>query len=481
LVPLALGTIVLGGCSADNSCVLTATCPGNPSDFKKGDSGADGTLSEAGSGGGPGADGDTTSDAPSTLDFDAGDDADAVAAPEAGTNNDADAATRNPDVVDALDGRDASTTDSSLVDAGQPPAEGGKNPCVPNPCQYGGTCKVSGADYSCTCKFGYGGTNCEQHLFEVLGVLTGDTICQTRGISADGKVVVGLSTSNISPNSRAFRWTEFGKMQALSLPPKAQAFGASSNGSVIVGEAEPGAFRWAGTGDVTNLGTLAGDTFSWAYGTNYDGTVVVGESTKVSRSRAYRWSAGSGMTELFGAPGFTFDVVAQGTNQDGTVVIGNSRNNLSQSRATRWAAPDYTPEALELPAGETWTVAWALSADGTLVAGKSDTKACRWSASGAPTTLGMLPGATSAEAMAISGDGKVAVGATLVSGVSVATIWDSSDVPHAIPDTLQKAGVPLDGWDLNAALGVSADGKVVVGQGFLNSSEGQLGWIAWLP
>ncbi|KFM70624.1 Protocadherin Fat 1, partial [Stegodyphus mimosarum] len=37
-----------------------------------------------------------------------------------------------------------------------------KDPCIPNPCQNGGNCKVEYVDYTCTCKFPYSGRNCEK-------------------------------------------------------------------------------------------------------------------------------------------------------------------------------------------------------------------------------------------------------------------------------------------------------------------------------
>src|SRR5205823_5275489 len=69
----------------------------------------------------------------------------------------------------------------------------------------------------------------------------------------------------------------------------------------------------------TGIGFLGAARYSIAYGTNADGTVVVGLS-----DGAFRWTRAGGMQNLGG-------LVARAVNSDGTVVVGESGNH-----AFRW-------------------------------------------------------------------------------------------------------------------------------------------------
>lgn len=100
----------------------------------------------------------------------------------------------------------------------------------------------------------------------------------------DCSVVVGFSDVTAQGAiQHAFRWTSSG-MVDLGVPsgagPNSRAFGVSSNGTVIVGDADflagaftrKGAFRWTG-GSFTDL--IPGATPSLATTVTGDGTVVV--------------------------------------------------------------------------------------------------------------------------------------------------------------------------------------------------------------
>ena len=75
----------------------------------------------------------------------------------------------------------------------------------------------------------------------------------------------------------------------------------------------------------------------------------------------------------------------------------------------------------------------------------------------------------------MSADGSVVVGS---SGFK-AFIWDAANGMRSLEQVLLDQGIDLTGWDLNAALAVSADGQTVVGRGI--GPAGEEGWIATIP
>jgi probable HAF family extracellular repeat protein len=124
-------------------------------------------------------------------------------------------------------------------------------------------------------------------------------------------VVTGYSYLT-SGYSRAFRWTQSGGMVNLGVPSgggwvSSAAYGVSGNGLVVVGVANKTqansdrAFRWSG-GVMTSLGTLKQGSYSEAWATNTNGSVVVGTSDSNSGDRAFRWT-GNKMTDLGTLPG----------------------------------------------------------------------------------------------------------------------------------------------------------------------------------
>ncbi|MCP9450143.1 MAG: VPLPA-CTERM sorting domain-containing protein, partial [Nitrospira sp.] len=94
--------------------------------------------------------------------------------------------------------------------------------------------------------------------FIPLGVLPGDSSSWADGVSADGSVVVGVSS--FSTGWQAFRWTQGGGM--------------------------------------TGLGVLPGGSESWAFGVSADGSVVVGRSDSNTGDQAFIWDQSRGMRSL---------------------------------------------------------------------------------------------------------------------------------------------------------------------------------------
>lgn len=206
-----------------------------------------------------------------------------------------------------------------------------------------------------------------------------------------------------------------------------RAFGMSSTGSVIVGQAIPTqtsliphAFRFTTTAGFGFLSTLPNDFQSESDGVSSDGTVVVGSSYDGNTllGRAFRWKAGvtQNLGNLGGGESFAF-----AASSDGSAVVGQSRTRTN-IHAFRWTT---TGGIQDLGALGDWSSAADVSADGTVVVG---------SATPPP------PG-----------------------GLTMAFRWTPSSRMQNLNTVLRNLGVSTGGWQLVFATGVSADGTVIVG------------------
>ncbi|MDZ4743500.1 MAG: hypothetical protein SGI98_08810 [Verrucomicrobiota bacterium] len=71
--------------------------------------------------------------------------------------------------------------------------------------------------------------------------------------------------------------------------------------------------------NVQYLGVIGSHVLSYAYGANYDGTVVVGHN---DFNEAYRWTQGTGMQSLWDVDAGTSTSIAYRTSADGTLTVG---------------------------------------------------------------------------------------------------------------------------------------------------------------
>jgi len=95
--------------------------------------------------------------------------------------------------------------------------------------------------------------------------------------------------------------------------------------------------------------------------------------------------------------------------------------------------------------------------------------------------LGDLPGGNfSSFAQGISADGTVIVGASNVASGSEAFIWDNANGMRSLSFLLTSLGIDLGGLRLTDAMGISADGLTIVGNG-INLSGYAEAWIAVIP
>jgi hypothetical protein len=133
------------------------------------------------------------------------------------------------------------------------------------------------------------------------------------------------------PPSSTASFQGLGQMPGVVIQPGScgtQAFGISGDGNVIVGagcvpSSLPGgtadeAFRWSVTGGYQRLGDLGGGS-SDAYAASFDGSVVVGESPPAGAVfGSFRWTATQGMKAV------PVGCCLQSVTDDGTMVAGGN-------------------------------------------------------------------------------------------------------------------------------------------------------------
>jgi uncharacterized membrane protein len=167
-------------------------------------------------------------------------------------------------------------------------------------------------------------------------------------VSADGRVVVGISAAGDQIRAEPFRWTPEDGMVSLGWLPghnHARVQDTSADGSVVIGysiytdspsirsTASWEAFRWSEGQGMVRLGALAGDATSKAYGVTPDGQIVVGSSG----DRAVRWDPVFGPVALAPLPGTT-KCEAREISADGRVALG-----VCGGQVARWTPDPSVP------------------------------------------------------------------------------------------------------------------------------------------
>ena len=106
-------------------------------------------------------------------------------------------------------------------------------------------------------------------------------------------------------------------------------------------------------------------------------------------------------------------------------------------------------------------------------------EAFRWTRADGMVDLGDLgaSGELASEVLDTTADGRVAVGRSSAG----AFVWDEVRGMRELAQVLaDDFGLDLDGWLLEEATGISADGRVIVGNG-TNPSGQPEGWVATIP
>jgi uncharacterized membrane protein len=332
--------------------------------------------------------------------------------------------------------------------------------------------------------------------FQGLGPVPGTNSAPAIGLSADGSTVLLWPAQG-----DGFRWTASAGLVPLG-DPLFRPAAISGDGSVVVGIAWVGlpigfeAARWTAAMAVVLQGSSAGGGYvvhsEGPRAVSEDGQTMVGTVRKpevfprcpvplclgcpdLPAFRCLRQaSPGGGLQKLSPLAGYD-NSVGSGVSSDGAVVVGSSFNYcLGAYGASVYQPCVWAGGGPPSPVGPLFAEAGAVSGDGSTVIGRYGFSAgtFRWTAGTGAANLAM------GAARALSFDGRIVVGSSGPSG-EAALIWDEAGGARNLRAVLMSLGLNLDGWALTGAVGVSADGRTVAGNG-TNPAGQPEAWIAFL-
>lgn len=298
-----------------------------------------------------------------------------------------------------------------------------------------------------------------------------------RAISADGRVVVGQT----STTQKAFVWTAQGGRYDFGtdpdMPMTSNALGVSADGTWVVGGSSQGAFRWHGTGTFESIVNqpppVTGGT---ATGVSADGTAICGWSGFEFQGPINPWywtqSGGQVTIPVAGAR-------AVGISRDGAVVAGTTQQAL---RGFTWT-PSGGVRLLESANGTSQTAASAINFDGTIVVGWSGplSRATIWR-NEVPTELPNFPG-IGLTATCLNDDASIVGGwGTATGGIRHALVWTEARGTELFTTYLQSFGVSFpSGIIVNEVRGVSVNGLRTTFIGSCSNSSFAQGFVVTIP
>ena len=347
------------------------------------------------------------------------------------------------------------------------------------------------------------------------------------GISEDGTVVVGYSQLAGGGGTHAFRWTQSGAMVDLGAPAGAsrdsRALDVSAAGDVVVGEAvfvdaaaftgfRSGAFRWTQAGGFQSLGALEPGYFSVATAVTADGSTIVGQggiqvvvgNSSTNGSRAFRWTATTGLQAMGPLAGHTH-AAATGVSDNGRIVVGvSSAGPLRESTvsgyelgsAFRWTQATGIQDLQQVMVtagvnmtGVTLRTADGISPDGQLIFGRATTAAgevsyfvkfCDANIGGACIVQQTAPTPdftlTGSAALSVVAGRSVSLPLTITpnGGFTQAVSFACSGLPTGAACSFSPATVTPSGAAANTTLTITTAGSAMVPQWDWPSGPGTL-------
>jgi probable HAF family extracellular repeat protein len=304
-----------------------------------------------------------------------------------------------------------------------------------------------------------------------LGDLPGGSVSSSAyGVSNDGQVVVGQSSSTVSSTGEAFKWTPSGGMVGLGLLPggsTSYARAVSRDGTTITGDANSTAAQPSGGTEafIYTNGVMSGlhTPFIMYQGMalNSNGTLVV------SGNSSQHWTPATGVVYN------TMPYTSRGVSDDGSVVVGWS----SGFHAQRWTAATGVVNLPDNSASS--SQAYGVSGNGKIAVGVRGNVACYWQEDGTLVTIGQT--GIISTATAANYDGSIIVGRANIgpSSATAAFVWTAATGMQTLASILTAQGVSLSHWkssQLTEVMAISDDGQYLVGNATTtgNKNEGFL-------
>ncbi len=338
------------------------------------------------------------------------------------------------------------------------------NACVPAHCDDN---SADGDETSIDC----GGSCGCRATYVGLGALYRGT-AEVTGVSGNGLVAVGYSTY-YGPPENPSRWDLTSSTPAasfVSLPAQLVAPGQSVatnfDGSVVVG------WGTCASSPCTNTGFYAVNASSSILsGQMYDAASVSADGTVILDSLGSIWTNG-----IVTSSGLQIGYAVSGNG----LVFGGAVMQGPQYVAATWTSAGGIVN-FGILSGSGGSNVYALNKDGSVAVGASASlsggQAFRWTSGGGMYGLGFLPNSSSSTARDVSDDGAWVVGDNVDNNLTTtAWVWDATTAKmRSLADELASRGYELPaGTQLQYAVGISADGTVIVGNG--TDSNGTTPW-----
>lgn len=285
----------------------------------------------------------------------------------------------------------------------------------------------------------------EQEGMIDLGALNAASVgyaSEATAVSEDGSVVVGFSKAGANNAYHAFIWNKKDGMVDLgTLGTESYAYGVSADGKIVVGMTTISTvapyyfrpFRWTKETGMVSLGVMSPvlfwtDSFgeeqmrdAYAYGISADGKTIVGESRNWNDDYfAYRWTAETGMVYI-GVTGGNSST-AYAANADGTVSGGKTAN----TSVNEHVAVLFDSAAGVIPLGmQTYSYVTGINSKGNVAVGTVDPNGFRWSEESGVEILSFPSLYT--HVSGVSQNGQIVVGYTSTDGgIYSAFQWTAS-------------------------------------------------------